>query len=696
MRLSMWRPGPGPDFLETYGNTAPGPEPSGTMISRAALWYASAALAIPSLVLLLGWLAGLEPLVRVAPNLPAMAPVTCLALILAACGSLLANAGAPALRVHLCSLAVLVLALRGRATALLSDPARSGEQVSILTEIGLSVLALGLSLQVSRLPGRQIAAQAVATCGLIVLMVPLLGHLYMVPSLTAIPGVTEIGLHTTATLILLCLAQLALGREVGWVRIYLASGTGSRAVRLYIPLLILATLVYVSLALYLALNTGLSANFRVAVFSALMILTLGAVGLALASKINRLERRAGQLEAILRAEDKAQHASAIDAERLQRMEALAALVGGVAHDFNNTLAVIRGNLELLELTPVPADQHDSIGEAIAATDRGATLTRQLLAYGAKAPLAPETVEVGPLIGETMQMFRRLTPSGLRLRPLGIAAGAQVRLDGGAFCQALLNLLVNARDASGGQGVVYLRCRVTTLGARHAARFDRGPRLVPGRYLIVQVGDRGKGMDPETLRRATEPFFTTKAVGKGTGLGLSSVLGFCTQSGGGLAIASRPGRGTVVSMAFPAADATDAQGPARAATPAEALPPTDILLVEDDPAVRRFMIRSLQMSGHSVAAVPTAEEALHRLEAGPLPKVLITDVGLPGAMQGDELARQVARMAPGIDIVIVSGNFADADIPEPASGERGPVVLQKPFDRGRLMRALTDRSGALSG
>jgi PAS domain S-box-containing protein len=363
----------------------------------------------------------------------------------------------------------------------------------------------------------------------------------------------------------------------------------------------------------------------------------------------------------------------------QKLEAIGQLTGGVAHDFNNLLTVIIGALEVIQRNPEDDARRARMLEAAqGAARRGEKLTQHLLAFARRQPLNPEICRIDAMIVESEGLLRRAAGEGLDLT-LDLKAGARATLtDSGQFEAALLNLVVNARDATPPGGAV----RVASEGVD----LTEGQGDLPaGRYLRVAVSDTGAGMDPETLERAFEPFYTTKAVGKGTGLGLSQVYGFARQSGGEVTIVSNPGQGTTVSLLLPVREAFSpveilaVRPPATHAT-------AHVLLVEDDAEVGDMVAAMIDELGHMVSRAANADEALAIARADPTLGLVITDVIMPGGKSGVDLALTLTRERPELPILLSSGYTGQElvrahDAPWP--------LLRKPYALDALAQAMAD-------
>ncbi|TXF97909.1 response regulator [Massilia arenae] len=364
----------------------------------------------------------------------------------------------------------------------------------------------------------------------------------------------------------------------------------------------------------------------------------------------------------------------------QKMEAIGQLSAGMAHDFNNLLQVINGNLEVALLGAGP--QHkaaEPIRRAQRATMQAGKLTQQLLTFARKQRLEPKRLSLNSLVVEFSDMLVRTLGDKIDLR-LDLKPGLPAStIDPTYLEMALLNVVLNARDAMPGGGAVTVGTAV--LGEERRRLLG----LSPGDYVCICVQDEGEGMTPEVRRRATEPFFTTK--GPGTGLGLAMVHGFVQQSHGKLDIESEPGRGTLVRMVFRVAEqaASDdaSQAKRRGGTPAE---PQQrrcrILVVEDNDDVRELAESMLEMAGYEVLSAPSGERALGLLESGEQADLLFTDVIMPGGMNGLELIERVHAKRPGLPVLVTTGYMDEL----PGRGKPSGTldVLSKPYQHQDLL------------
>ena len=376
----------------------------------------------------------------------------------------------------------------------------------------------------------------------------------------------------------------------------------------------------------------------------------------------------------------------------QKMEAVGQLTGGVAHDFNNLLTVILGNLETVEDRIAPAPSAADVkrmlraaGIAIQAVHRAAALTQRLLAFSRRQVLDPRPVDGNALVGGMLELLGRTLGEAVTIETRLEPGLWSARVDPNQLESALLNLVVNARDAMAGGGRLLVRTGNVALASPHG-----GPdgELPAGDYVCIEVTDSGIGMPPEVLARAFEPFFTTKEPGVGTGLGLSQVYGFVRQSGGQVRIESTPGAGTSVHILLPRlADGETSPESVRAAP--VAAPAADgaglvVLLVEDNDAVRAHSAAVLAEMGCTVIEAADAAAALEALARTPGVALLFSDIGLPGGMNGSRLADAARALRPGLPVLLTSG------YPQPPEGPvRGPAVplLRKPFARADLQTAV---------
>ena len=362
----------------------------------------------------------------------------------------------------------------------------------------------------------------------------------------------------------------------------------------------------------------------------------------------------------------------------QKMEAVGQLTGGLAHDFNNLLTVIIGNLAALQdRQPQSAEVNEFVEPALQSARRGVQLIKRLLTFSRQQPLEPQSVDIGRLITEMSKLVRRSLPESIAVSTDVAGAAVHSLVDPGQLESALLNFALNSRDAMPEGGRLHIAARPVELRA-DAAAFD----VPPGAYVMIEVVDNGCGMDAQTLRRVFEPFFTTKRLGLGSGLGLSMSYGFVKQSGGGIAIQSQPGMGTTVLMVLPLTrPEPDLDHPQDDVT----LPNAGelVLLVEDEPNVRRVVRQQLIDLGYPVIEAENGAQALEMIAQIPDIAIVLSDVIMPGGINGRQLAEQIVADHPLISIVLMSG-YSESAEDSPAGGH---PLLAKPFARQDLARAL---------
>lgn len=363
----------------------------------------------------------------------------------------------------------------------------------------------------------------------------------------------------------------------------------------------------------------------------------------------------------------------------QKMEAIGQLTGGVAHDFNNLLTIILGNLKDVKVrTEDDEDLAELLEPAIEAANRGASLIGRLLAFARGGAVDPRPIDVAATLNDLTRLLRRSLPSSIEIVVQIKDAPPPTRVDRSQLENALLNLALNARDAMNGSGRILYAVGEERLDGDRAAELD----VRPGDYVRIDVEDDGMGMSEVTRQRAFEPFYTTKAFGAGNGLGLSTVYGFARHASGTVALRSQSGEGCCISLYLPAVDAVESEASLEEASDdAEATPLANgqgelVLLVEDDSAVRAVVRRQLIDLGFSVLEAEDAEEALEMVRSVGEIRYLVSDIVMPGHMNGIALAKQAKSITPAIKVGLISG-FAQGQDTETLAGCPFPV-LPKPF------------------
>jgi signal transduction histidine kinase len=430
---------------------------------------------------------------------------------------------------------------------------------------------------------------------------------------------------------------------------------------------------------------------------AVVVAVLGVAHATLGRVNDRLVRQSDELAAanvrLLQQIEERERAEAA-LRQAQKMEAIGQLTGGVAHDFNNLLQIILSSLGVLKrraegwgLAPEAARDFQRLtNAATVGGERAAALTRQLLAFARRQPLAPTRIDVNRLVAGMSELLRRT---------LGEAVAVETVLAGGLWPtfadtnqleSALLNLAVNARDAMPGGGRLTIETANAHLDEGYVRSYDD---VKPGQYVMLAVTDTGSGMPADVLARVFEPFFTTKDIGQGTGLGLSQVYGFVKQSDGHIKIYSEPGAGTTVKLYLPRmlVLGTDKPGP----PPEEALPGTRaerVLVVEDEDGVRAFAVEMLRELGYGIVEAADGPTALAVIEADPSIRLLFTDVGLPGGMNGRQLADAALRRRPDLKVLFTSGYTRNA-IVHGGRLDAGVALIGKPFTYADLARKIRE-------
>jgi signal transduction histidine kinase len=369
----------------------------------------------------------------------------------------------------------------------------------------------------------------------------------------------------------------------------------------------------------------------------------------------------------------------------QKMEAIGQLTGGVAHDFNNILTVITGTIEILGAAVKDSPHLSQITDMIsAAAARGADLTQHLLAFARRQPLQPHSVDVNALVVEAARLLQPTLGEQIEIDSMLAHDCAPALIDPSQLSTAILNLALNARDAMPDGGKLTLETRNVVLDETYASQ---NSEVTPGNYVMIAVSDSGEGIPASELEKVFEPFYTTKDVGKGSGLGLSMVYGFVKQSNGHIRIYSEQGHGTTVRLYLPQA-ADIAEAPAAEADIAEFVGGDEsILIVEDDALVREYVVTQIGRLGYDTLAANNAAEALAIINGPGRIDLLFTDVIMPGAMNGRQLAVAAQTLRPGLKILYTSG-YTENAIVHHGRLDAGVLLLPKPYlgsDLARMIR-----------
>ncbi|WWZ00285.1 ATP-binding protein [Pseudomonas putida] len=372
-------------------------------------------------------------------------------------------------------------------------------------------------------------------------------------------------------------------------------------------------------------------------------------------------------------------------QQAQKLEAVGQLTGGLAHDLNNLLGGVLGALELARYRVTDEHQHATLpallDSAHNASQRAAALIHRLLAFSRQQTLQPCPTNVSELVGGMLELISRTIGPHITLSCCCNEAAWVARVDPPQLESALLNLCINARDALPAGGMIWITLDNLPMSPERAKPLD----LAPGEYLCLSVEDNGRGMTDDVQARAVDPFFTTKPLGQGTGLGLSMVYGFVRQSGGQLQIESTQGQGTRVSMFMPRHHARPdfrLPDPEKSVTYPPASTVREVVVVEDISAMRLVIEEALHDLGHTVRMFEHGPMALAGMEGRPRPDLLISDVGLPGGINGRQLADRLRLSYPGLKVLFVTG-YAEHAVLADGTLEDGMSVLTKPFTLSAL-------------
>lgn len=369
----------------------------------------------------------------------------------------------------------------------------------------------------------------------------------------------------------------------------------------------------------------------------------------------------------------------------QRLETIGQLAGGVAHDFNNLLFVIVGNLELIRDRKLNKDVMEKVDTAIGAAQRGSELTKNLLSFARKAKLQPETLDLNQVIKTTKEWANRVLPSNITVKTSLSDGLWMLRADPSSLENAILNLLLNARDAMPDGGEITIKTENIHVGKNVLE--SKGEMLEPGRYVTLTVSDTGLGIEKSDLGEIFTPFFSTKAVGAGSGLGLSMVQGFVKQSGGTVSVNSQAGIGTTFQLSFKALT-EDERVEVHAKKDLETAVVTGgkLLVVEDDPAVLDIIAETLENAGYRVETASSGKEALDVFEGNTDVDVLVTDIVMSGALQGTQLAQRIRLKSPDMPVVYLSG-YANESVGHHSEVVPEGIYLTKPVDQNSLVKAV---------
>ena len=364
--------------------------------------------------------------------------------------------------------------------------------------------------------------------------------------------------------------------------------------------------------------------------------------------------------------------------RAQKLESIGQLTGGVAHDFNNLLAVILANLEMVSRQKLTEIQKECLEDAINATEMGADLTSNMLSFAKQAPLTPEIISLNDVVKAAGTLLARTLPASVRVRYELDDEISHVSADRGSTESALLNLVLNSKDAMENQGTLTVSTSTVMI---HDNEIDPHlSELAAGSYSVLSVSDTGSGVSPEHLEHIFEPFYTTKAPGKGSGLGLSMIMGFIQQSGGAVKVVTEKNKGTTISLYFPAVSLNTRSNGNQNHSIATG---GRVLFAEDNPSVRSALMRILNDCGYEVVPTSSGDEALQVFKnENARFDLLITDMVMPGQLQGPALAGAIREIKPGFAVIFISG-YSDARIHTLSNY----IQVKKPVKSAELINAI---------
>jgi len=426
----------------------------------------------------------------------------------------------------------------------------------------------------------------------------------------------------------------------------------------------------------LAVASGHGVDFQVVGLIVPLLVLSYAAYLQASRRVDEAHRHVDEVERLYREARKRDD----ELRQAQKLEAIGRLAGGVAHDFNNLLTAIRGYSDLLLEDLEPGDRRrDDVDQIVDAANRASGLTKQLLAFSRRQPMARNVFTLDDVVAGTEKMLRRLIGEDVELTTVIEPKTGRVYADRGQIEQVLMNLAVNARDAMPKGGQLKIQLASATFDEHDA---NRPVAAAPGRYVRLSVTDTGCGMSPEIVSHIFEPFFTTKEIGRGTGLGLSTVYGIVDEAGGAIEVDTTVGRGTTFHIYLPETSAMLESERVDAAATAPATSSETVLLVEDEAVVAKLVAGALDKAGYKVLRAANAQEALVVVRSCTAPiDLLLTDVVMPG-MNGRELADEVVKLRPGIRVLYMSGYTDDALLVRGVKTNSAPFI-QKPFSMPEL-------------
>ena len=603
---------------EQSASTRKGPENRIPVASAVSLCV----VALAALVLVLGWGLGFDAWKRVLPHLSAMVPETAIGLIAASIGAISIDQQWP-MRWRVLSIAGIVLPIVYASIAQFPHPHDLPiDTMSLAARFGLICLALailGRSTQSKALRGGALALNMLSA---LACLIALLLHVFDATILQELAFFRSFAVHTALCIFALNGALILSDRDHPTIRGFLSSRIESKMAQAFVVASSIGVIALSYLAFTMTERGVVPANLRFAALASIMLLGLFGAALVMGYFIDRLERKRLRLVAIEQVASDVEQQNKILEERAEHFRILGQVVAGVAHDFNNSLAAVHGNLELIMVDSNANNKY--VEAAISATNHATDLARQLLRSGQGDGTSGKTEPVDRIAARTVGLFSRLGTARLSVTlDNDLPEGHTFAADPVGLERALLNLLVNARDAMPKGGRINVSLTPADIHNDRAVHFNGGDGMLPGEYVLITVADTGSGMDAETLKRATQPYFTTKGSSKGTGLGLSSVSGFCQEAGGGLRIESTPDRGTTITMALPS-EATLKQASATSDGTFFGTKQKEVLFLSPDDETVNDISEALAQRNISVFHAHDFHAAEAHLDSAPLPFCILID------------------------------------------------------------------------
>lgn len=617
------------------------------------------ATTIATVALVMGWVVEVDGFRRVSETWPATVPETASAMMAAGTALLILDRSSSPISVS-SALALVSLGFVALGTYLTWQAGVDvTEGMAPSTSFTLGAISCGILLRGNRAMTAQILAIVLSAMTALITGFALLGYLFDAEALTSLTSFKQMGLSTALGVFFLSLSLMFTNRDNVVLRGLLGTRIESRIIKAYAVTTSILVLACCKYMMTLVSAGWLSPSVRMTILVTLLLTTIIGGALAMGYFVERLEQKKLRLRAVEKVLADTDHAKQLANTRSENLQVLGQVVAGVAHDFNNAMTALRGNLELLEMDP--ANGADYATEALAAANRASEMAQQLVKSGKKNSDKPRPHSLVPIIEQVLSMFRRVLPANIGLEfEAPTERIRDVDIDPSSFERALLNLLINAQHAiekGGESGKINVRVAARKISEKTLASGMWGATTAPGMYTQVEVWDNGCGMNAETLASAGKPYFTTKGENAGSGLGLASAIGMCEQVGGALTVKSKLGIGTQIAMVFPAASL-------KGWTSADDLNAQDedrILLVCHDNTAAENLIYQLETAGNVVEWQRDPMVALDGPISGTAPHaVLIEPDGMQG-ISGRELAALFRNRWPNLDVTLVGESREDRQL-----------------------------------